>query len=167
MSLVAGVIALLWLAPGSYEIYLALHVVAAVVWVGGDATLTTLGIVFERRRDADALAALGKLGGWIGPRVYTPAAFALFGLGVAVVEKGGWGWRLLWLDLGIAGWAVATLVGVLFVGPEMGRIDRAAATHGPESAEVTRRVRRLLAVFRFDTVLLVLMVVDMTAKPML
>jgi len=165
IAFVAGVVGLLWAAPDSYAVFKALHVVAIVIWVGGDVTLTTLGIVFERRGDNETLAALGKLGAWIGPRVYTPAAFAVFAFGAALVEKGHWGWGVAWIDLALAGWAIATGVGVLFVGPELGRIDRAAEAHGPESAEVARRVRRLFTVFRFDTVLLLLIVLDMTAKP--
>ncbi len=77
LVLLAGTIALLWYAPGSYSVYKALHVLAIVVWVGGDVTLTTLGIVFERRRDGETLAALGKLGAWIGVHVYTPVLFVL------------------------------------------------------------------------------------------
>jgi hypothetical protein len=91
--------------------------------------------------------------------------FAVFAFGAALVQKGNWGWGVVWIDLALAGWAIATVVGVLFVGPELGRIDRAAETLGPESEEVARRVRRLFTVFRFDTVLLVLIVLDMTAKP--
>jgi len=163
--LIAGMIVFLWFAPGSYQIYLALHVIAIVIWVGGDVTLTTLGIVFERRADGETLAALGKMGAWIGTRVYTPVLFAAFGLGVALVEKGNWGWSTFWIDFAIAGWAVAAAVGVGFVGPELGRIDRAAATHGPDSPEVFRRVKRLFTIFRFDTALLILIVLDMTAKP--
>lgn len=165
LVLIAGVVALLWYAPDSYTIYKAFHVISAVVWVGGDITLTTLGIVFERRRDAETLAALGKLGAWIGTRVYTPAAFAVLAFGIAVIEKGGWGWGQVWIDLALGGWAVATGVGVLFVGPELGRIDEAAMAFGPQSEQVARRVQRLFTVFRFDTVLLILIVLDMTLKP--
>jgi uncharacterized membrane protein len=165
LLLIAGMIVFLWFAPASYQIYLALHVIAVVIWVGGDVTLTTLGIVFERRSDGETLAALGRMGGWIGTRVYTPVLFAAFGLGVALVEKGNWGWSTFWIDFAIGGWGVAAAVGVGFVGPELGRIDRAAATHGPDSPEVFRRVKRLFTIFRFDTALLILIVLDMTAKP--
>jgi len=165
LVLLVGVVVLLWYAPDSYAIYKAFHVIAAVVWVGGDVTLTTLGIVFERRRDGETLAALGKLGAWIGTRVYTPALFVVLAFGIAVVEKGGWGWGQVWIDFALGGWAVAAGVGVLFVGPELGRIDEAATEFGPQSEQVARRVRRLFTVFRFDTVLLVLIVLDMTLKP--
>ena len=163
--LIVGAVVLLWFAPDSYAIYKALHVLAIVIWVGGDVTLTTLGIVFERRRDAETLAALGKLGAWIGVKVYTPALFAAFAFGVALIEKAHTGWGAFWIDFALAGWAIAGSVGVGFVGPELGRIDRAAQSLGPDSPEVQRRVRRLFAVFRFDTALLMLIVLDMVAKP--
>ena len=165
LVLLAGAIVMLWYAPDSYELLKALHVIAIVIWVGGDVTLTTLGIVFERRRDGETMAALGKMGAWIGTRIYTPALFAAFGFGVALVQKGGFGWGRFWIDFALAGWAVAATVGVGFVGPELGRIDHAARQFGPGSAEVGRRVQRLFTIFRFDTVLLILIVLDMTAKP--
>ena len=165
LFLVVGAAILLWFAPSSYEIYKTFHVVAVVVWVGGDVTLTTLGIVFERRRDGETLASIGKAGAWVGTRVYTPALFVVLAFGIALVEKGGIPWDTVWIDFALVGWTIAAVVGVGFVGPELGRIDRAAQTHGPESEEVRRRVARLFAIFRFDTALLVLIVVDMVAKP--
>jgi uncharacterized membrane protein len=163
--LLAGAIVLLWYAPASYEIYLALHILAVTVWVGGDITLTTLGVVFEQKRDGPTLAALGRMGTWIGTRVYTPALFFVFGFGVALIEKAGLAWDQFWIVFGVAGWSLAMAVGIAFVGPELGRIDRAAQEFGPESAEVARRVKRLFTIFRFDTALLSLIVIDMAAKP--
>jgi uncharacterized membrane protein len=165
--LVAGTVVFLWYAPGAFTVYKALHVTSAVVWVGGDVTLTVLGVVYELKRDHQTLAALGKMGAWIGVRVYTPALFAVLAFGIAAIEKGGLGWHVFWIDFGLVGWAIAACVGVLFVGPELGRIDRAAERFGPDSPEVGRRVARLFAIFRFDTALLVLIVVDMAAKPSL
>jgi uncharacterized membrane protein len=163
--LMIGMIVLLWYAPGSYYIYLALHVLAIVIWVGGDVTLTTLGIVFEAKQDGPTLAALGRMGGWIGTRVYTPALFFTFGFGVALIEKIGTPWDQFWVIFGIVGWSLAGAIGITFVGPELGRIDKAAQQYGPDSPEVARRVKRLFTIFRFDTALLMLIVIDMVAKP--
>ena len=163
--LLAGTILFLWYAPGSYQIYLALHVLAVTIWVGGDITLTTLGIVFEQKQDGPTLAALGRMGTWIGTRVYTPTLFFVFGFGVALVEKSGQPWDEFWVIFGVVGWAMAMAIGIAFVGPELGRIDTAAQAFGPESPEVARRVKRLFTIFRFDTAVLMLIVIDMTAKP--
>jgi uncharacterized membrane protein len=161
----AGAIVFLWYAPGSYQVYLALHILAVTLWVGGDITLTTLGIVFEQKRDGPTLAALGRMGTWIGTRVYTPALFFVFGFGVALVEKSGTPWDQFWVIFGVVGWSLAMTIGIAFVGPELGRIDRAAQEFGPESPEVATRVKRLFTIFRFDTALLALVVIDMAAKP--
>ena len=110
--LLAGAIVFLWYAPASYQIYLALHILAVVVWVGGDITLTTLGIVFESKQDGPTLAALGRMGSWIGTRVYTPALFFVFGFGVALVEKSGIGWNHFWIIFAVVGWALAMLIGI-------------------------------------------------------
>jgi hypothetical protein len=166
--LMVGVIVLLWYAPGSYQIYLALHVLAVTAWVGGDITLTTLGIVFESKKDGAALGELGKMGGWIGTRVYTPALFLAFGFGVALMVKSPFvanNWNQFWVIFGVVGWSLAATIGISFVGPELGRIGQAAATYGPDSPEVGRRVKRLFMIFRFDTALLALIVIDMAAKP--
>jgi uncharacterized membrane protein len=163
--LVAGAIVFLWYAPASYQIFLALHVLAVIIWVGGDITLTTLGIVFEQKQDGPTLAALGRMGTWIGTRVYTPALFFVLGFGVALVEKSGQPWDQFWIIFGLVGWSLATVIGIGFVGPELGRIDAAAQQFGPESPEVAQRVKRLFTIFRFDTALLMLIVIDMAAKP--
>jgi uncharacterized membrane protein len=166
LVLVTGAIVLLWFAPGSYQVYKALHVISVVIWVGGDVTLTTLGIVFERRADGPTLAALGKMGTWIGTRVYTPALFLAFAFGAAMMQKGSYDWwGVFWIDFALAGWLIAACAGVGFVGPELGRIDKAAEEHGPASEIVRAKVQRLFMIFRFDTALLVLIVIDMVAKP--
>jgi uncharacterized membrane protein len=151
LVLLVGSILFLSLAPYTFQIYLAVHVIAAVVWVGGDITLTTLGIVFERRGEADTLAALGRMGGWIGVRVYTPALFVVIGFGVALMLEMEIDWGQFWVVFGLIGWTIALVVGVGFVGPELGRIDQAARAHGPDSPEVAARIKRLFMIFRFDT----------------
>jgi len=163
--LLIGSVVLLTAAPRTYQIYLAIHVISAVIWVGGDVTLTTLGIVFERRREGDTLAALGRMGAWIGVKVYTPALFVVIIFGLALMHEGHREYNQFWVIFGLIGWVVAAVIGVGFVGPELGRIDEAARAHGPDSPEVAQRVKRLFMIFRFDTVLLVLIVLNMAAKP--
>jgi len=163
--LFAGAILFLALAPSAYYAYLAIHILSAVIWVGGDVTLTVLGIVFERRGEGETLGALGRMGAWIGTRVYTPTLVVTLVFGIILMQKGNFDWGEFWVIFALAGWTIAALVGVGFVGPELGRIDEAARMHGPESPEVAMRVKRLFMIFRFDTVLLLLIVVNMAAKP--
>ena len=163
--LLGGAILFLALAPSAYYAYLAIHVLSAVIWVGGDVTLTVLGIVFERRGEGETLGALGRMGAWIGTRVYTPTLVVTLVFGIVLMQKGNYDWGQFWVIFALVGWTIAALVGVGFVGPELGRIDEAARMHGPDSPEVAMRVKRLFMIFRFDTVLLLLIVVNMAAKP--
>ena len=163
--LLAGAILFLALAPSAYYAYLAIHILSAVIWVGGDVTLTVLGIVFERRGEGETLGALGRMGAWIGTRVYTPTLVVTLVFGIILMQKGNFEWGQFWVIFALVGWTIAALVGVGFVGPELGRIDEAARMHGPDSPEVAMRVKRLFMIFRFDTVLLLLIVVNMAAKP--
>jgi uncharacterized membrane protein len=163
--LLTATVILLSFAPATYQIYLAIHVIAAVIWVGGDVTLTTLGIVFERKQEGETLAALGRMGTWIGTRVYTPILFVVIAFGIALMHEGHIEYGHFWVIFALIGWATAGTLGIGFVGPELGRIDEAARAHGPQSDEVMRRVKRLFMIFRFDTALLILIVLDMSAKP--
>jgi uncharacterized membrane protein len=165
LFVLVGTIVFLSAAPYTYQVYLGIHVISAVIWVGGDVTLTTLGIVFERRQEGEVLAALGRMGTWIGTRVYTPILFVVIAFGIAVMHETHEDYGQFWVIFGLIGWAAAATIGVAFVGPELGRIDEAARAHGPQSEEVMRRVKRLFMIFRFDTALLVLIVLDMTARP--
>jgi uncharacterized membrane protein len=165
LFLLAGIVVFLSFAPFAYDVYLALHVLTTVIWVGGDITLTTLGLRYERLNDGETLAVLGKVGTWIGTRIYTPALFAALAFGIALMVEGDLDWSQFWVIFGLVGWAIAATVGVGFVGPELGRIDKAAQEFGPNSPEVGSRVKRLFTIFRFDTALLTLIIIDMTAKP--
>ena len=163
--LIAGAAIFLSFAPNTFQIYLALHVVSSVLWVGGDITLTVLGIRFERLQDGPTLAALGKMGTWIGTRVYTPTLFVVIAFGLAMMFEADIPWDQFWVIFGLVGWTLAALIGIGFVGPELGRIDESARRFGPDAPETRRRVKRLFMIFRFDTALLTLIVIDMAARP--
>ena len=100
LVLLAATIVFLSFAPNAYQIYLAAHVVAAVIWAGGDLTLTTLGIRFERLQDGPTLAALGKMGTWVGTRVYTPASIAALAFGIALMVEANLDWGQFWVLYG-------------------------------------------------------------------
>jgi uncharacterized membrane protein len=70
-----------------------------------------------------------------------------------------------WLIFGLIAWALSAATGILFLGPEAKRLNKAAAAHGPQSPEVQERLSRILLVVRVDVALMFLIVFDMVAKP--
>lgn len=166
-ALVVVAIVFLWQAPSSYEIYKGLHVVAAVLWVGGGLSLIILAISAELRNDAERLTFLGHSAEWIGNRVFTPASLAVLGFGIAMTAKGDIGYDEFWILFALVVWAVSALTGALFLGPTAKKLAKLTEQHGPGHPEVQRTLRTLLTVARVDGALLLLVVIDMTVKPFL
>src|SRR5215212_6951936 len=83
LALLIGLIVFLVAAPGTYTVLKTLHVLAAVVWVGGGLTLIMLAVIYDRRHDMEGLFAIAKQAEWVGTRVFTPASFVTLGFGLA------------------------------------------------------------------------------------
>lgn len=163
--LVAGTIVFLAVAPGTYFVLLALHIVAAVLWVGGAVMLAILALVAERTKDDAGILAVGKQAEWLGLRIFTPASFIVLGLGIALVEKGNWDWGSFWVLAALIGWVTSAAIGIFFLSPEAKRLNALAAEHGMDHPETKARLKRILTIARFDVAVLVLIVIDMAAKP--
>ena len=91
--------------------------------------------------------------------------FVVLGFGIGMTENFSIPYDQFWLIFGVIAWALSAATGILFLGPESKRLNRAAAEHGPRSPEVQARLRRTLLVARVDVALMFLIVFDMVAKP--
>lgn len=165
LVLLVGAIVFLWGADGSYAIYKAIHVASAVVWVGGGTALTLYALVAQRADDTPALLSLGKQAAFLGERIFGPASFVVLGFGIAMVEKAGWGWGTFWIDFALALWAVSAAVGMGYLSPASKKLTRLLETEGPDAPGVRPALDRIIGVARFDVVMLLLIVLDMAAKP--
>jgi uncharacterized membrane protein len=92
-------------------------------------------------------------------------SFVVLGFGIAMTSNGDIPYDQFWLIFGLVAWALSAATGILFLGPEAKRLNRAAAEHGPKAPEVQARLRRILLVVRVDVALMFLIVFDMVAKP--
>lgn len=148
-----------------YELLLALHVLAAIVWIGGALMIQLFAILADRSRDPDRMATFAKDAERVGMRLFAPTGLLLFVVGVLLVLDGPWNFSMMWIDLGLAAYALSFLSGLLFIGPESGRIGRLIEARGAADPEVQRRIARIFAISRIELVLLTLIVFDMVAKP--
>ena len=148
----------------TYGVYAFVHVLFAIVWIGGGITINVLMTLASHAKDTAVLGALTKHVSWIGNRVFAPASLLLLLFGILAAEKGDWGYNTWWVRLWLAGWVAAFVVSFGFLGPEAARIGRLAAAEGPSPA-VAARVRRLTLVSRLVLVLLVAVVFVMATKP--
>ena len=111
------------------------------------------------------MQGLGASADWMAKRFFIPSSLATLVLGILLTIEGPWSFDILWVDLGLVGFAASFLTGLLFLKPEGGRVGRAIAAHGPGSSEARHHVRRITVVERVQLVILVLVVAAMSIKP--
>jgi uncharacterized membrane protein len=139
------------------------HVSMAVVWVGGGLMMQFFGIRATMAGDPSRMAAFGQDVKWIADRVFIPGSLLAFASGVLlVVDSDFYGFGDDWIVIALALYATTFFAGLLFIGPEAGRVGKLTAEGSPEAGP---RTLRLLLLSRLDLVLLFVMVYDMTVKP--
>ena len=142
----------------------------AVIWVGGGLMMQFFGLRATMSGDPARLATLGEDIEWIANRLFLPESLLAFVTGILlVVESDFYGFGDDWIVIGLALYATTFLAGLLFIGPESGRIGRLAEARSPD---VGARTVRFIMLSRLDLVLpflllvlLFLLIYDMTVKP--
>ncbi len=148
-----------------YDLLLFVHVVGAILWVGLATTLALAGFRASRSPDPAESRLVGQLAGWLGPRVILPSALAVGVSGVLLARELYRPLEQLWLQIGLAAYIALLLGHFGFRLPQVGRVGRAIARHGPSSAQAVRHGRRLAVYNRIDLTLLFLLVGDMALRP--
>lgn len=153
------------LAVTTYDWFLTVHVLAVVMWVGGGVMLTLLGIMTIGLRDPVRLAQFARQAAFLGGTYFPPLSLMVIGFGFGMVEKSGIGYGLTWIQIGIAGWIVSFLLGAGYLGPHSKKLAKLLEERPPEDQGIQHLIQRILFVARLDSLVLLFVVLDMTAKP--
>jgi uncharacterized membrane protein len=151
-------------AASLYDWLKLLHIVAAMTWVGGAVTFSALAVHVLRKAERDAVAGFVGSLAVIGPLVFAPAMIAVLGFGIwLVLDSEAWGFGQTWVELALALFAAAFLIGAVFQGRSATAARRAAAAG--EAGEAARQLRR----WSWGTLLILLLTLvatwDMVLKP--
>jgi uncharacterized membrane protein len=149
-----------------YEFLLFAHISMAVIWVGGATMVQFFALRAIRASDPMRMAEFGEDIEWSANRTLIPASGLAFVTGVLlVIDSDFWGFGDDWIVIGLALFAITFLAGILFFGPESGRLSKLAEAEGPASPVFQARLQRMLALTRADLMLLFLLIFDMATKP--
>lgn len=147
-----------------YDALVFLHVLAAMVWLGGLATLTVLVALTLRSGEPDAVARFIRSLRTIGPVVFAPASLGVLGFGVwLVLDSDAWGFGQTWIVLGFSLFAAAFLVGAVFQSRAALSAERAAAAG--DDREAARQLGRWSWGMRLILLLLLVATWDMVVRP--
>jgi uncharacterized membrane protein len=155
------------LVVNTYNSLKFVHVLSAVVWVGGACTLQAFAIRISATGDGVRMATFAKDAEYVGNRIFLPSSIILLVSGIFTIHEssGVWSYSQTWVQVGLVMIVVSIAIGAGFIGPEAGRVAHAIEQHGPESDEARSRISRIFLVSRFELVLLLLVIFDMVVKP--
>ena len=147
-----------------YELWLFLHILGAVVWVGGATAMQVFGILTKRAADPAKSAFFAGNASFTVLSIFLPASVLIIASGIGLAETGNWDWGEPFIVWGLVLWAIVSLVAFGFLGRAMGRAGVQLAAEGPSPA-LGLRMRNLVWLSRVLLAVLVVIVFLMTVKP--
>jgi uncharacterized membrane protein len=148
-----------------YTFFKSIHVITAVIWVGGAAMIQAYAFRILRTGDGRRQAEFSKDTEVVGMRVFIPASLILFLAAIAMMVNLNWSWNQNWIVLGLIAFGFSFVLGAGFIGPEGGRIAELIEQQGPDSPAVQARIRRILTISRCELIVLLTVIVNMVVKP--
>ncbi|HEU5065305.1 MAG TPA: DUF2269 family protein [Gaiellaceae bacterium] len=147
-----------------FELWLFLHVLGAITWIGGAIAIQVFGVLTKRAADPAKTVFFIRNVSWLVMRVFLPAAVVVFISGVGLVETGFWDYDETFVTVGIILWLIVALVAFGFLGRAMARAGARLEAEGP-SPPLMLTIRNLVWTSRALLATLVVIVFLMTVKP--
>ena len=147
-----------------YDLFLYVHIVCAVIWVGGAVYAQLLALRVDRSPDPSELPRLARHIEVIATRVFLPAAVLLFVAGTVMTLQA-WSFGQAWIAVSVALWVVSAVVGAVYLGPRVKRAAELFEAEGPTSQAGRELIDRLFMVSRLELIGFAVIIALMTFKP--
>jgi hypothetical protein len=133
---------------GLYEFLLFVHVLAAVIWVGGGIALNIVGTRLANASGPEAMSGFARQVEFIGQRVFAPVSGILFLVGVFMT-------------------LYSAITGAAILGPLSGKTGKLIAERGADDPQVGANIKKLFMFGRVEALVMILVIAAMTMKPTL
>jgi uncharacterized membrane protein len=144
------------------DVLLLVHVLGAMVWVGGSIIFLILG---ARMANAprDEQVTFNKSMEFVGGRIFGPAAALVLVAGIwLVIEHPAYEFTQTWIVIALGGIALSIAIGLGYFSPQSKALLAELEANDPAAAG---RARRIGQVSMFDTLILLVIVWAMVYKP--
>ena len=147
-----------------YQLLLYVHIISAVIWVGGAFAIQALAIVVSRSDDPMELPRLGRNLEFIGARVFAPAAALLFASGVVMTLQN-WAFGRTWIAVSVGLWVLSAVLGAAYLAPSARRVAALFDAEGPSSVAARALISQMFLVSRLELVSFAVIIALMVFKP--
>jgi uncharacterized membrane protein len=149
-----------------YNLFKFLHIVGAIVWIGGVVTVSIITARAAREKDPTVLAAMARQMRFNGMAVIGPAAGLTLIAGIVMIAVSGLG-APLWVIWGFAAIIVSVALGATLLRRGNEELREVAATAEPGDPRLSAAQRRLTTLNTINVLLLLSAVGAMVFKPTL
>jgi uncharacterized membrane protein len=149
-----------------YDLFKFLHIIAAIVWIGGVITAGIINALVAREKDRNVLAALARQSRLHGMVVLGPAAGLTLIAGIVMIAVSGLGVPL-WIIWGFGAIILSVALGATLIRRAGEEISEMAARAEPGDPRLLALQRRLVTLNIINVLLLVSAVWAMVFKPTL
>jgi uncharacterized membrane protein len=166
IGIVFLVVAVIFASSSSwFTVFLLIHILFVVVWIGGGLFITIMALRAEQASDSAQLASIAKMAAFAGQRIFAPSALIVLVMGIAMVENAGFGYNHFWIAFGLIGFLITFVLGIAVLGPRSKQVDELREAKGLEAPETQAAISNLLLIARADVAMLLLVIVDMVVRP--
>jgi uncharacterized membrane protein len=143
-----------------------IHILGAIIWVGGGTMLCLIGIRARQIKDAHLIGDFAKTLSYVGLRVLMPAVVVVLVSGVwLVLISSEWNFTQLWVLLALGAFIVAFLIGAVYLSRIALQLERAAIGADVNAEAASNILGRWIVGYGFVLVILLFAVWDMVFKP--
>lgn len=147
-----------------YEVLLYVHIICAVIWVGGAFFAQLLAFRVQRSTDPADLPKFGRNVEFLGLRVFLPVSILLFIAGAAMTAQR-WAFGDMWVSISMTLWLLSALAGALYIGPRTKKVSELFESEGPTSTAARALLDKIFLVSRLELVSFAVIIALMVFKP--
>ena len=150
--------------PVGYNILKVIHVLMAIVWIGG--AITTQILVTRLRKEPSRMVRTAMDIEWMGNHVFLPSSLILLAMGLwMVLGFDIWELTTPWVLIGLIGIVLTIITGAGYLGPQIKKVHALVEEKGIDDPGVATLLERLFKISRIDLTVLIIVVLAMVLKP--
>jgi uncharacterized membrane protein len=143
-----------------------LHIVGAIIWVGGGVMLSLVGARARKSEDPHIIAEFARTLSYVGLRILMPAVVVVLVAGVwLVLISSEWDFTQLWVLLGLGAFVLAFLIGAVYLSRVAISLERLTSLTDLDLQAARNTLGSWISGYQVVLVILLIAVWDMVFKP--